>query len=942
MRFLSTIRFLTALLLAAQIPAEAQKPVLAWSAKLGPTLTEVTGTAVATDGSIYLVARTDAGHIFAGKLSSDGATSVCSMTLGGRNNESPSAMALAPDGTILITGFTNSPDFPASILQPGQSPTTFLLRLDPCTKTLRYSTYLPVGVKPAALVAANDGSAYLAARDGDSDNGFLLRISAAGSSVLTKTALRGIPGAVALDSNNSVYVTGLLPAIKQNEIQVRQAFASKLSADLQTVVYDVNFGTGPIAMGTSLIVDQAGSLYAAGMARPPGSQLYNGITLPSFNSAAILARILPDGKVDFDRFVEFASDEFAYTDRRPVGIGIGPDSRIWLAITGPAGFPRNLLSPDQVAISGVLLRSFLPNGDAAGGETIVPGLAAAAFGTNGRISVVGINRNLPTTMGSATVDAVDSLSAIAFDLNSINAPAVIADYDILNIDELNIAPGFRVRNGKQLHLQMEGAAQMNYVAALSVGSVFADNLTGKLPATITIDSKLLSASILTVLVPGAQGLTVIPIQPRDRDLYLGIQAIDPFEVPGPTEQPSTFRISVYAKEQGGGWVDFNFPFQVTTQTPWLRLESNEGTTPYELRATVDPKGFKTGIYRASVKISIGTFTQTQSLSFVVGPIPRVQPNPYPIEVLIGKPTTHKFTIQSSSSPLDFELMAQTPWLDVSPKTGRTPQEITVTVDGQSIPPQDYQPSGSIIIKSDGNRTSVTHYYLPLYSPIVFSPDTILQKEAAPGSLITFLAGTSRCNAATNQSAPWPRVLGSCILRVNGSPIPIQSIESRASSSGSRGGYNIIYRITAQLPYGLEGPSTAVEIEDSLGKRTTVTLKVKPAVPEFKEDFTTGPSYPAALLYRTGEELIVKLSGLGQTTTPAPLGDVATIPIEPTVPIEAFVGGKKAKILSVELSATEVGIFNVHIQIPEIARDLHIVSIRAGGTLIATGFVVVVE
>ena len=482
---------------------------------------------------------------------------------------------------------------------------------------------------------------------------------------------------------------------------------------------------------------------------------------------------------------------------------------------------------------------------------------------------------------------------------------------------------------------------MNYVAALSVGNAFADNLTGKLPATITIDSKLLSTSILTVLVPGAQGLTVIPIQPRERDAYLGIYPLEPFELPGPSEQPSTFRISVYAKELSGGWVDFNFPFQITSQTPWLRLESNEGTTPYELKATVDPKGFKTVIYRASVKISIGTFTQTQSLSFVVGPIPRVQPNPYPIEVLIGKPTTHKFTIQSSSSPLDFELVAQTPWLDVSPKTGRTPQEITVTVDGKSIVPQEYLAYGAIIVKSNGIQTAVNYSYFPLNPPITFRPDGILQQEAAPGSLFTFLAGTSRCDAATNQSAPWPRVLGSCILRVNGSPIPIQSIESRTSSGSSRDGYQINYLVTAQLPYGLEGPSTAVEIEDSLGKRTTVTLKLKPAVPKFKE-YLIGPSDPTALLYRTGEELIVKLSGLGQTITPAPLGDVATIPIEPAVPIEAFVGGKKAKILSVELSATEVGFFNVHIQIPEIARDLHIVSVRAGGTLIPTGFVVVVD
>ncbi len=187
------------------------------------------------------------------------------------------------------------------------------------------------------------------------------------------------------------------------------------------------------------------------------------------------------------------------------------------------------------------------------------------------------------------------------------------------------------------------------------------------------------------------------------------------------------------------------------------------------------------------------------------------------------------------------------------------------------------------------------------------------------------------------------MLGACTLRVNGSPLPIQLIQSITNSYGGlRGSYGITYFITAQLPYDLEGPSTAVEIEDSLGKRNTLTLKLKPAVPEFKDDLPTGPSYPPALLRRTGEELIVRLSGLGQTTIPAPWGDVATIPIEPAAPIEAFVGGKKAKILSVELSTTEVGIFNVHMQIPEIARDLHTVSIRAGGTLIATGFVTVVE
>jgi hypothetical protein len=322
-------------------PARAQQPVLAWSAKLGPSMQSVTGTAVAADGSIYIVGRTLSSdvpgsdsfrnsNIFVAKLAPDGSNSPCSWVLGGSSEEYPRAMALVSDGTLLIAGSTVSPDFPrvpAGGAQPGQDPRTFLLRADPCDKKLRYSSYLPSGVQATALVAAKDGSVYLGARDDTAgDNGLLLHVDASGRSIISKTGLRGVPGALAIDSAESVYATGLLPPASQPNAAalVQQAFATELTADLQKAVYDVTFGDGPVTMGTALTLDKSGSLYVAGAAIPPGSIAYNGRSseesaLPFYDeTATILARIMPDGSTAFLRYVELATKGVRAGSRRPV------------------------------------------------------------------------------------------------------------------------------------------------------------------------------------------------------------------------------------------------------------------------------------------------------------------------------------------------------------------------------------------------------------------------------------------------------------------------------------------------------------------------------------------------------------------------------------------------------------------------------------------------
>src|SRR6185369_8380879 len=132
---------------------QAQQPVLAWSAKVGPLSQSITGTAVAADGSVYIVSRTSSSNvfddksfrnsdIFIGKLSSDGSALSCRVVIGGNSEDIPRVVALAPDGTIIVAGITQSADFPrmpAGPPQATQDPRSFLLRVDPCDTKIRYS-----------------------------------------------------------------------------------------------------------------------------------------------------------------------------------------------------------------------------------------------------------------------------------------------------------------------------------------------------------------------------------------------------------------------------------------------------------------------------------------------------------------------------------------------------------------------------------------------------------------------------------------------------------------------------------------------------------------------------------------------------------------------------------------------------------------------------------
>jgi hypothetical protein len=158
----------------------------------GPgTLAWVSDAKAAPDGSVWVLGSTRAAYMpvvnawqptFGGGWSdmlvaryAPGLSEPLLLTyLGGRESEVAGQLTIADDGDAILTGSTNSPDFP--VVRPAQSrlagwENVVLARVDSAGRWLEYSTYLGgTGYDaPGAMAVDQAGRVYLAGRAGSAD-----------------------------------------------------------------------------------------------------------------------------------------------------------------------------------------------------------------------------------------------------------------------------------------------------------------------------------------------------------------------------------------------------------------------------------------------------------------------------------------------------------------------------------------------------------------------------------------------------------------------------------------------------------------------------------------------------------------------------------------------------------------------------------------------------
>jgi len=201
----------------------------------------------------------------------------------------------AAAGAAYVTGMTSSTDFPtANALQAaiGGSSDVFVTEVGPDGKSLIYSTFLGGTNSDAgadvvldssqdALVTGTTNSTdfpvlnpYQATNAGGSD-GFVTKINAGGSALGWSTYLGGsgqdVPRAMALDSAGNVYVVGQTGSAnfpKANPLQsyllATDAFVTELDAGGATLLFSTLLGGSGQEIARAVAVDSAGNVYVTG------------------------------------------------------------------------------------------------------------------------------------------------------------------------------------------------------------------------------------------------------------------------------------------------------------------------------------------------------------------------------------------------------------------------------------------------------------------------------------------------------------------------------------------------------------------------------------------------------------------------------------------------------------------------------------------------------
>lgn len=303
------------------------------SSYLGGTGTEnVNAVAVDPAGNIYLTGFTESPDFptvapiqsalvvdpatdlrydaFVAKVNPEGTALVWSTFLGGKGRDAGDAIAVGADGSVFVTGYTESEDFP--LVKPfqgayGGGPSdAFVAKIRPDGTGLEYSSYLggrgTDGAKGLALDAG--GSAYLtgstgspnfvsvnplpgAASRADDVDAFVVKVIPDGAGVQFATRLGGTNddhgSDVAVDGEGSAYVTGDtrspgFPTVRPLQAAVggtasgtggnfSDAFVAKLSPSGSSMVYSTFLGGSESDQGAGIAVDATGSAYVTGSTR---------------------------------------------------------------------------------------------------------------------------------------------------------------------------------------------------------------------------------------------------------------------------------------------------------------------------------------------------------------------------------------------------------------------------------------------------------------------------------------------------------------------------------------------------------------------------------------------------------------------------------------------------------------------------------------------------
>jgi RHS repeat-associated protein len=234
--------------------------------------------------------------VFVTKLNPEGTSIVYSTYLGGSNVDLGFSLAVDAGGATYLTGATTSTNFPTRTpvrATNSGNEDVFITKVDPSGAALVYSTYLGGSFTDAGFGLALDPTGSVAitgyttstnfptqsprqAALGGSSDAFVAKLNAGGTALTYSTYWGGSAndqGAdIAMDSSGNAYITGRTQSTNFPTAAPRQsasgggedAFVTKFNSAGTTVVYSTYLGGNNDDIGTAIAVDSANQAYVAG------------------------------------------------------------------------------------------------------------------------------------------------------------------------------------------------------------------------------------------------------------------------------------------------------------------------------------------------------------------------------------------------------------------------------------------------------------------------------------------------------------------------------------------------------------------------------------------------------------------------------------------------------------------------------------------------------
>jgi hypothetical protein len=358
-------------------------PKIITSRYLGGDVEDVgTGITVDKKGDIYVVGYTHSKDfpvtgnafdetsrgfhdIFVTAYSKDGRDVLFSTFLGGAANDYARAVVVDDNGTIFITGSTESPDFPVkSAFQPeiGGKYDAFITALRPGGTDLAFSSYLGGSDVDDAFGMALPGdnnrmyltgttqspdfptlNAYQEAKAGQYD-AFLTVIDTGRKNLTASTFLGGRQDdygrAVATDNSGNVYIGGYTYSSKSSDFPIKNAlfsahtmtydaFVSKFNPDAEDLIYSTYIGGSMGDRISAIAVDQKNQLVATGYTFaddfPVSADAFQREYGGNLLADAFVIGLAPDGQsLAGSTYLGGSKDDMGY------GITIGDDGTIFV------------------------------------------------------------------------------------------------------------------------------------------------------------------------------------------------------------------------------------------------------------------------------------------------------------------------------------------------------------------------------------------------------------------------------------------------------------------------------------------------------------------------------------------------------------------------------------------------------------------------------------